>query len=164
MGGVRVGWRWAGGGRVCMGGVGEVKLKHGMVWRWRRFGWWCGCGVGEMGEMRERFGWEAGVRRGWPDGVVLQFSGKRRRRGQTKRSSGARQRLLVRREPKVIGPEEFTILHSNVRGVISRFGQLSARLRLMKSEPSVLCLTETWGDKGLPTMRIEGCKLISRQD
>ena len=35
---------------------------------------------------------------------------------------------------------------------------------LMKSKPSVLCLTETWVDKGLPTMRIEGFSLISPYD
>ena len=53
--------------------------------------------------------------------------------------------------------------HSNVGGFISRVAELSARLRLMKSKP-VLCLTETWADKGLPTMRKEGRKLISRHD
>ena len=40
----------------------------------------------------------------------------------------------------------------------------SSCLRLMKSKPSVLCLTETWADKGLPTMRIEDYKLTSRHD
>ena len=64
----------------------------------------------------------------------------------------------------MIGPEEFTVLHSNVRGFISRVAELSARLRLMKSKPSVLCLTETLADKGFPTVRIEGYKLISRHD
>ena len=34
----------------------------------------------------------------------------------------------------------------------------------MKSKPSVLCLSETWADKGLPTMRIEGKTLIFRDD
>ena len=49
-------------------------------------------------------------------------------------------------------------------GFISRVAELSARLRLMKSKPSVLGLTEAWADKGLPTMRIEGNKLISGHD
>ena len=62
------------------------------------------------------------------------------------------------------GHEEFTILHSNVRGFISRVAELSARLRLMESKPSVLCLTETWADKGLPSLRIEGYTLISGRD
>ena len=80
-------------------------------------------------------------------------------------SSEARQtRRLDRRELKAIGPEEFTILHSKVRGFISRVAELSARLRLMKSKPSVLFLIETWADKGLRTMRIEGYTLISRYD
>ena len=78
----------------------------------------------------------------------------RRRRRRGSRSSEARQRRLDRREPKAIGPEEFTVLHSNDRGFISRVAELSARLRLMKSKPSVLCSIETWTDKGIPTMRI----------
>ena len=36
--------------------------------------------------------------------------------------------------------------------------------RLMESKPSVLCLTETWADKGLPSLRTEGYTLISRRD
>ena len=40
--------------------------------------------------------------------------------------------------------------------------ELSARLRLMESRPSVPCLT--WADKGLPSLRIEGYTLISRRD
>ena len=54
--------------------------------------------------------------------------GKRRRqRGPCSRE--ARQRRLGRGEPDTIGHEEFTILHSNVRGFISRVAELSARLR-----------------------------------
>ena len=34
--------------------------------------------------------------------------------------------------------------------------ELSARLWLTKSKPSVLCLTETWAHKGLPTIRVDG--------
>ena len=71
---------------------------------------------------------------------------------------------MGRGEPNTIGHEEFTILYSNVRGFISRVAELSARFRLMVSKPSVLCLTETWDDKGLPSMRIEGYTLISRRD
>ena len=67
----------------------------------------------------------------------------RRSRRRGPRSSGARQRRLYRREPKVVGSEEFTILHSNVRGFISRVAELSARLRLLET-------------KALPTMRTEG--------
>ena len=50
----------------------------------------------------------------------------RRSRRRGPRSSGARQRRLFRREPKVFGPEEFSFLQSNVRGFISRVAQLSA--------------------------------------
>ena len=71
---------------------------------------------------------------------------------------------MGRREPNTIGPEEFTILHSNVRGFIARVAELNARLRLMESKPSVLCLTETWVDKGLPSLRLEGYTLISWRD
>ena len=78
---------------------------------------------------------------------------RRRKRGPCSRE--ARQRRLGRGEPNTIGHEEFTILHSNVRGFISRVAELSTRLRLMVSKPSVLCLTETWADKGLPSMHIE---------
>ena len=87
----------------------------------------------------------------------------KRRRQRGPRSREARQRRLGRGEPNTIGHEEFTILHSNVRGFISRVAEISARLRLMESKPSVLCLTETC-DKGLPSLRIEGYTLISRRD
>ena len=69
---------------------------------------------------------------------------------------------MGRGEPNTIGHEEFTILHSNARGFISRVAELE--LRLMESKPSVLCLTETWADKGLPSLRIEGYTLISWRD
>ena len=88
----------------------------------------------------------------------------KRRRHRGPRSWEARQRRLGRTKPYTIGHEEFTILHSDVRGFISRVAELSARLRLMVSKPSVLCLTETRADKGLPSMRTEGYTLISRRD
>ena len=34
----------------------------------------------------------------------------------------------------------------------------------MESKPSVLCLTETWANKCLSSLRIEGYTLISRRD
>ena len=40
--------------------------------------------------------------------------------------------------------------------------ELSACLRLMESRSSVPCLT--WADKGLPSLRIVGCTLMSRRD
>ena len=88
----------------------------------------------------------------------------KRRRQRGPRFREARQRRLGRGEPKTIGHEEFTILHSNVRGFISPVAELSARMRLIESKPSVLRLTETWADKGLPSLRIEGHTLISRRD
>ena len=88
----------------------------------------------------------------------------KRRRHSGPRSREARQRRFGRGEPNTIGHEEFTILHSNIRGFISRVAELSARLRLMESKPSVLFLTETWADKGLPSLRIESYTLISRRD
>ena len=88
----------------------------------------------------------------------------KRRRQRCSRSREARHRRLGRGEPNTIGHEEFTILHPNVRGFISQVAELGARLRLMVSKPSVLCLTETWADKGLPSMRIEGYTHISRRD
>ena len=89
--------------------------------------------------------------------------GKRtRQRGP--RSRDSRQRRLGRGDPNTIGHAACTILHSDVRGFISRVAELGARLRLTVSKPSVLCLTETWADKGLPSMRIEGYTLISGRD
>ena len=83
----------------------------------------------------------------------------RRRRQRGLRSQEARQGRSGHGEPRTIGHEEFTTLHSNVRGFISRVAELSARLRLMERKLSVLCLTEAWADKGLPTMRMEGYTL-----
>ena len=83
----------------------------------------------------------------------------RRRRQRGLRSQEARQGRSGHGEPRTIGHEEFTILHSNVRGFISRVAELSARLLLMERKLSVLCLTEAWADKGLQTMRMEGYAL-----
>ena len=49
-----------------------------------------------------------------------------RRRQRSPRSREARQRRLGRGEPNTIGHEEFTILHSNVRGFISQVAELSS--------------------------------------
>ena len=83
----------------------------------------------------------------WPStgADVVDDEGRRRRR-RGRRSQEARQRLR-RREP-CTAEEEFTVLHSHVRGFIPRVAELSARLRLMVTKPSVLCLTETSADKG----------------
>ena len=102
--------------------------------------------------------------RSWVNGLLQKLTLLRRASEDASAAPAARQRRLGRGEPYTIGHEEFTILHSNVRGFISRVAELSARLRLMVSKPSVLCLTETWADKGLPSMRIEGYTLISRRD
>ena len=96
------------------------------------------------------------------DADAVEECERRRRRGS--RSSEAPQCRQDRRERKAIGPEEFTVLHSNVWEFSSRVAELGARLRLMKSKRSALCLPETWADKGLPTMCIEGCTLVSRYD
>ena len=88
----------------------------------------------------------------------------RRRRWRGLRSQEARQRRSGHGEPHTIGHKEFTVLHSNVRGFISRVAELGARLQLMEHKPSVLCLTETWADRGLPTMRKEGYTLKSWHD
>ena len=88
----------------------------------------------------------------------------KRKRQRGSRSQEARQRPLGRGEPYTVGHEGFTILHSNVRKVILRVAELSARLQRMESNPSVLCLTENVGGQSLPTMRVEGYTPVSRHD
>ena len=88
----------------------------------------------------------------------------RRRRQRGPRSREARQRRLGRGVPNTIGQRRVHHPAFKRSGFHLAVAELSARFRLMVSKPSVLCLTETWADKGFPSMRIEGCTLISRRD
>ena len=56
------------------------------------------------------------------------------------------------------------ILHGNVQGLLSHKAELSARLRTMTSKPAVLCLSETFLDKSIGSVELEGYVLAARRD
>ena len=57
-----------------------------------------------------------------------------------------------------------SILHLNIRGFLSHKSELKARIRLMPSLPTLICLNETFLDKSLDNIVLDGYSLISRRD
>ena len=57
-----------------------------------------------------------------------------------------------------------SILHLNIRGFLSHKSELEARIRLMPSLPTLICLNETFLDKSLDNIVLNGYSLISRRD
>ena len=60
--------------------------------------------------------------------------------------------------------ERFDILHANVQGLCSSLVELVARLRSMSPRPALVCLNETWLDKSIGMVELEGYDLIARRD
>ena len=57
-----------------------------------------------------------------------------------------------------------SILHLNIRGFLGHKSELEARIRLMPSLPTLICLNETFLDKSLDNIVLDGYPLISRRD
>ena len=55
-------------------------------------------------------------------------------------------------------------MHPNIRDFVSHQAELEARIRLMPSLPSVICLNETFLDKSIRTISLNGYMLVSRRD
>ena len=90
-----------------------------------------------------------------------------RRRGL--RSDEARARRVCRlQDPPpnldIWKDHAFRILHANIRGWASHNVELAARLRIMKQKPDLICINETFLDKSVGHITLEGYVLIARRD
>ena len=70
------------------------------------------------------------------------------------RQSGPLPPVLARR---------FTILHCNVRGLLSQLSEVNTRIALMPNNPFILCLTGTWLNKSVGTINITGYLVVVRR-
>jgi hypothetical protein len=56
------------------------------------------------------------------------------------------------------------VLHVNIRGFVSHSAELAAHIRLMKAAPSIVCINETFLDKLVENVELEGYAVIGRRD
>ena len=72
-----------------------------------------------------------------------------RRRERERRAAAA----AVRREGSWVEAEafedNFVVMHVNIRGLLGKLAELSARIRLMPAKPQVVCINETWLDQAV---------------
>ena len=61
-------------------------------------------------------------------------------------------------------PAKFSILHLNIRGFLKKCAELTARLRSMKVKPTMVCLNETFLNKSVQEVTLEGNTLVGRRD
>ena len=59
---------------------------------------------------------------------------------------------------------KFRVLHVNIRGWMSHVAELVARLRRMKEKPDLICVNETFLDRTLEYLTLEGYTLVARRD
>ena len=57
-----------------------------------------------------------------------------------------------------------SILHLNIRGFTSHQKELEARIELMTSSPTIVCLNETFLDQSFRSIFLDGYTLVSRRD
>ena len=60
----------------------------------------------------------------------------------------------------------FVLWHVNIRGLISHRAELTARIRMAKKKPQILCLNETFLDASVKdgVVEIEGYSIVGRRD
>ena len=59
---------------------------------------------------------------------------------------------------------KFRILHVNIRGWISHAAELAARIRQMQERPDLICVNETFLDRTVEHIILEGYTVIARLD
>ena len=57
-----------------------------------------------------------------------------------------------------------SILLCNIRGLVHNSGELIGRIKLMDREPDIVCLNETWLDKSIKAVTIDGYTCVGRRD
>ena len=97
-----------------------------------------------------------------------------RKRGP--RSEKAKERRLQKKETKqqkatgktmtlpTLTAEVVEVLHLNVQGFISHCTELTTRLRQLERIPDLVCLNETFLNKSVKEVQLEGFVLIARRD
>ena len=64
----------------------------------------------------------------------------------------------------VIDDQRFTIWHTNAQGLLSSLDELTARLRLAATKPDIICINESWLDKSVKSVELEGYTVVARRD
>ena len=59
---------------------------------------------------------------------------------------------------------KFRVLHVNIRGWISHVAELVARLRRLQEKPDLICVNETFLDRTVEHLTLEGYTLVARRD
>ena len=77
---------------------------------------------------------------------------------------GLHKALLTSKPTDFWKQSHLSILHVNIRGCISNSAELVTSVRLMKEKPIIICLTETFLDKSIQEVTLEGYVLVSRRD
>ena len=60
--------------------------------------------------------------------------------------------------------KRFSVWQCNIRGFVSKAVQLAARVRLAQKKPDVICLNETFLDKSIEDVVLEGYVVVARLD
>jgi len=70
------------------------------------------------------------------------------------------------RESMLVPPDaaHFDILHINIRGWLSHSAELEARIHLLPTLPTIICINETKLDVSVADIHISGYTLVSRRD
>jgi hypothetical protein len=109
-------------------------------------------------------------------GGASAWSQRLRRRGPRSRASTSmrfiRHRERLKNKPATVidvtcetwTKQRFSILYVNIRGFITNSAELVARLRMMKIKPTLVCLNETFLNKDVKHVEIEGYTIIGRRD
>ena len=59
---------------------------------------------------------------------------------------------------------DVAILLCNIRSLVRNVGELIGRIKLMDREPDIICLNETWLDKSIKSVSIDGYVCVGRRD
>ena len=65
---------------------------------------------------------------------------------------------------QLFGENEFSVLQVNIQGLVAHAMELSATLGLMAPMPDVICINETWLDKAVGGVDIDGYTCVARRD
>jgi hypothetical protein len=83
---------------------------------------------------------------------------KRRCRGP------ARERINAADESVHLDEEKFNILFVNIRGFVSHLAELTGMLRLYTVLPEIVCLNETFLNRSIEDVELEGYSVVARRD
>ena len=66
--------------------------------------------------------------------------------------------------PAAVPQRKITIFFVNIRGLVKNQAELMGHLRLLEEMPEVLCFNETWLDKSVGSVPLEGYACVARRD